>query len=168
MGETDDPPPLTAWAFGTFHAATLAVVLVLLGHADGGLGDALAGLDTLTGIALYLYLWGLTWLVTRRSLADAGVGAEESSGVGRALRSGMLGGVVAGVAFLLGAILVVFVPRVLFSGPYLPLLLITAIGSVVAAVVGSAIGGLFALLDIGLLAVADGATERVGETRRRL
>lgn len=168
MDDGDGVASLTVWAFGTFHVAALAVVLLLFQHADGGLGSALDELDTPTGIGLYLYLWGVTWLVTHRTFRDAGVGTDKPSGIGRTLGRGALGGSGIGVAFLLGALLALFLPRVLFTGPYLPLLLVAAIGSVVAAIAGGIVGVMFAVVDLGLLAVAERLVERGTDATERL
>src|SRR4051812_42331149 len=57
------------WLLGTFHSATLVVVLVWLAYRGGGLGSALSSLNTLVGLGLYVALWATTLFTARRALS---------------------------------------------------------------------------------------------------
>lgn len=173
MAETADqgsaergaPDPLVAWALGAFHAALLVAVLVALGHAADALGE-LGDLNTAVGLALYLVLWVLSWGVGRRVLAEVPASqAAEPDGLSRALRWGALGGAATGAGFLLVTVLVAFVPRALIGGEIVVVAYISLLGAVVAAAVGTVVGGLFALLDVALIRVAGRLAE---PTSRRL
>ncbi|MFC7155726.1 hypothetical protein ACFQPA_09665 [Halomarina halobia] len=151
MGERA-PDPLLVWAFGTFHVAFLVAALVALLHVAAPLGDLLRGLDTVTGLALYLVLWATTWWTARAVLARATVGG----GVDRLalLKQGLLWGGVNGVCFLLALVLVLLGPRLIAEGEFVALVLVAGIGVAVALVVGGLVGGLFALLDLLLFRLA--------------
>lgn len=152
--EHDEPDALIAWSLGAFHAATLVAVLVALGHTAGALGDLLGGLNTVVGLALYLLLWGLSWGATRAVLARVPPAVIETGGTGAAVAWGALGGAGAGAAFLVGLVLVAVAPAILGSGEPLAVVFILSIGATAAAVVGAAVGGLFALLDVALFRLA--------------
>ncbi|WP_254543181.1 hypothetical protein [Halomarina pelagica] len=151
MGE-HAPDSLLVWALGAFHAAFLVASLVALLHVTLSLGDLLRGLDTATGLALYLVLWATTWWTARAVLARATVG--ESVDRLALVKRGVLWGGVAGVCFLLALVLVVLAPRLLVEGEFVALGLVTGIGVVIALVVGGLVGGLFALLDLLLFRLA--------------
>jgi len=146
----DDPPPtveLRAWALASFHVATLVAVGVGLLHAGGLVGDLLSGLGTLPGVALYLLLWGLTWRTNRRWLL-----AHGPPGRG-AVRPALTWGAVTGVGFLLGALVALAVA--LEPADLVVLVIFAGVGAPVAAVVGAAVGGVFALVDAALCSFAD-------------
>lgn len=84
----DESESLIVWSLGAFHAATLVAVLVALGHTAGALGDLLGGLNTVVGLALYLFLWGLSWGATRSVLARVPPATIETGGVGAAVAWG--------------------------------------------------------------------------------
>lgn len=150
----DESESLIVWSLGAFHAATLVAVLVALGHTAGALGDLLGGLNTVVGLALYLLLWGLSWGATRSVLARVPPATIETGGVGAAVAWGALGGAGAGMAFLVGVVLVAIIPALLGGIEPLSVVLILLIGGTVAAVVGAIVGGLFALVDVALFRLA--------------
>lgn len=159
--------PLVAWSLGAFHAAGLVALLIGLGHADGSLGDLLDGLNTATGLALYLVLWGLSWLTTGRVLERVDLSANP----GPAIWWGMVGGSVTGVAFLLVVGLGVILPNLLTDladiGQVAFLVVILSVGVLVAAIVGAVLGAAFAVVDLALYRLAGlvGAQGRAGDAR---
>lgn len=157
--EPDEPDQLVVWSLGAFHAAALVAILVALGHTAGALGDILGGLNTVVGLALYLFLWGLSWGATRGVLARVPPATIETGGAGAAVAWGALGGAGTGAAFLVSVVLVAVAPGILSRGEPLAVVTILSIGGFVAAVVGATIGGLFALVDVALFRLA----RRVGE-----
>lgn len=161
--EHDEPDQLIAWSLGAFHAATLVAVLVVLGHTAGALGNLLGGLNTVVGLALYLLLWGLSWSATRRVLARVPPATIKTGGAGAAVAWGALGGAGAGMAFLVGVVLVAIIPTLLGGIEPLSVVLILLIGGTVAAVVGAIVGGLFALVDVALFRLAGQVGEPIPE-----
>lgn len=150
--DTERGDELRAWALGSFHVAVLTVVALLSVHSSGALGDLLRGLDTATGVVLYLVVWAAGWLATRAALARAPLDGN----VAAALGQGVIWGGAAGVAALLVGLLVVAAPGLLTRGaPLSAFALITGIGGTVALVAGAVVGGLFALLDVALTRLAE-------------
>lgn len=141
--------PLLAWALASFHATLLLVVPLTLVHAvaPGVLGDLLADLDTLVGVALFVVLWGSTWWSNRRYLA-----ASDADDVGSTLVTGAKWGSVTGLPLfgcLVLAVLVATNPA--FAG------LLAVVGAVVAPLVGAVVGAVFAGVDLALDRVARAA-----------
>jgi hypothetical protein len=143
-GDGDDA--LSAWALATFHAAALLVVPLTLAHvvAPDALGDILAGLDTLVGLALFLVLWGSTWWTNRRYLAACAF--ADASGT---LAVGARWGAVTGLP-LLGC---VAVAAFVATNPTFAALVLVA-GGLLAPLVGAVVGVGFAALDVALDRVA--------------
>lgn len=142
----DAPPdPLLAWALAGFHVALLVVVAVTVLHAVGALGDLLGGLGTGTGLWLYAALWALTWLTNRRFLRSATLSATRQS----VLQAAMLGGAT-GVAFLLVLSLTL---GAITLNPVLAVLL-AAVGTPIAVLVGAAVGLIAFGVDMTVVAVA--------------
>src|SRR5260370_610226 len=56
------------FTLGTFHAAVLVAVLVVVLYANGGLASLLSGLSTIAGLALFGALWLTTVWSTDRTL----------------------------------------------------------------------------------------------------
>ncbi|WP_136600674.1 hypothetical protein [Salinigranum halophilum] len=133
---------LSAWALATFHAATLLLVPLTLAHvvAPDALGDLLAGLDTLVGLALFLVLWGATWWTNRRYLA-----ACAFADAGRTLAVGARWGAVTGLPLLGCVVVAAFVA----TNPTFAALVLVA-GGLVAPLVGAVVGALFAAFDVAL------------------
>lgn len=153
------PDPLVVWCLATFHAAFLVAVGVLALHRSGAAGDLLAGLGTLQGFALFLALWTVTWWTTRRWLAEATVDARAGTtpSVGASLVPALKWGGLDGLVFLLFLVAVLLVPNAVAAGTVSAvyvLALLVLVGSLVAAVVGALVGGLFALVDLALLRAA--------------
>ncbi|MBX0297160.1 hypothetical protein [Haloarcula nitratireducens] len=141
---------LLPWALGTVDVVSFALVGVVAAHAAGVLGGLLQGLNTLAGVAVFLYLWAIfvlaaRWVLSTASLADASLRAL-------ALR-GVAAGGASGVAFLLGILAVTAVPQLLTSQP-LSALLIVLIGTVVAAPIGALVGLVLGGVDIALYRAA--------------
>lgn len=149
-------PTLLEWALGSFHAATLLVVPLLLIHLDDGLSGALAGGGTLVGAGLYLALLASTVVTVRAILAPSAL--EERRGLRGTVHTvgwGLAGGAVNGIVFLL----------VVLAGAFLALLLtrpaevaglpvVAVLGIPAAAVVGVALGLVFVVVDLVALRVA--------------
>lgn len=137
-----DADPLLAWALASFHAAAFLVVPLALAHAVApeAVGGLLGGLDTLVGVALYLVLWGSTWLSNRKYVA-----ASDFDDAWGTLRAGARYGTVTGLPLLLCIVLAVaVVVNPIFAGVLL------VVGSVVAPLVGAVIGSLFAGVDLAV------------------
>lgn len=158
-----------SWLLGSFNTAMLMLALLLLAYPRGGLGQLLAGLSTLSGLALYVALWATSVYAAGRALQgldlfDPGVGGAF---FGRALRWGAF----TGVAFLVELALVqltgaigggsVTLSSLLFFVPF------GVIASLVAAVVGALVGVTLGAADLAavrlsaLLAGAAGSAERI-------
>jgi len=150
-GPTPGDDPLLAGSLAAFHVATLAVGSVLLLHAVGALGSLLQGVGTATGLALYLALWGVTWLTNRRWLAATALQGPRGTVV-----PGAKWGIVTGVGFLPVVLVVV---GVTVREPLLVAAL-AVVGTPVATLVGAITGAGFAALDLAVVAagrrLADG------------
>lgn len=153
-----------SWALGTFNAAALALVLLLLLYPRGRFGDTLTGLSTLTGLALYVALWATTVYATHRALHGIDLLGNARAGeafFGRALRWGGF----TGIAFLveLAAIQMISVIvagdlRPLASLPFL--IPFGVIASLVAFVVGALIGVTLGALDLAGIRLSRSLVER--------
>ncbi|MDS0280911.1 hypothetical protein [Haloarcula onubensis] len=152
---------LSVWAFAAFDTVLFVLVALVPVHAAGALADLLSGLSTLLGFALFGYLWLLGGLAVRWVLS----GATLDDAVTTLARRGAAAGGVAGVAFLLG-VLVVAVGPGLVAGTIQPLsvLLVGGIGSAVAAVVGSVVGLLLGAADLAVYRVAGYALTGTGDS----
>lgn len=83
MAERDAGRRLLAETLGTFHAAALVALLVLLSHLGGSLPGLLGGAGSVTGTLLFGLLWLTTWWTARRALTEytrGGKGGRESRG----------------------------------------------------------------------------------------
>lgn len=149
-------PSLLVWAAGTFHAAGLVVLLVAALHLADAAGDVLAGLGTVPGALVYLYLWALVTWTTRRALAASGVTAADPPDGRAALLAGGIWGGATGVLFFGGLFLAVAAFLVLTAGiGAVPVaLLVGLVGGLLAVLVGAVVGVLFALVDLALLRAA--------------
>lgn len=144
----NEPDSLVVWGLSTFHAALLVAVLVTLLYVYAPLGKLLQGLSTIVGLAVYLVLWATTWWTTRAALRRESV-LEGATTIG-VVEQGIAWGAITGVIFLLGIVLLVLTPQFLPQGYVVSLAFISAIGSVVAFVIGALVGGMFALIDVFL------------------
>ncbi len=155
-------PRRFAFALGTFHAGTLVVVGVLLAYRNGGV-ESLGDLNTVLGLGLFALLWAASVAGTEWALRDVRVHTLDV-----ALRRGIAGGVRSALL-----VLVVVIVFVVASVPFgltdegglagLGNMLVVALyivgvygvlGGVVAAVVGGAIGFVFAVIDWLVLCLA--------------
>ena len=139
-----------AWSFATFHTAVLVAAGVSVLHLTGTLGDALAGLDTATGLVVYAALWATTWATNRRVLAAA----APDGPVGSLLLAGSVWGAVTAAAFVLELVALLGVSRVLGGDVAvtripLSLLGVLVIVLAVAGIVGGVVGAVLALVDAG-------------------
>ena len=137
-----DVDTLLVWALASFHAAAFLVVPLALAHAIApeAVGDLLGGLDTLVGIALYLVLWGSTWLSNRRYVA-----ATDFADPWRTFRAGARYGTVTGLPLLACVVLAVaVVVNPVFAGVLL------VAGVIVAPLVGAVIGSVLAAVDLAV------------------
>ncbi|MBV0923927.1 hypothetical protein KTS45_06895 [Halomicroarcula limicola] len=141
---------LLPWALGTVDVVAFALVGVVAAHAAGALGGFLRGLNTLAGVAVFLYLWAIFVLAARWVLSAASLADDSLRSL--ALRGVAVGGV-GGTAFLLGILAVTAVPQLLVSQP-VSALLVVLIGIVVAAPVGALVGLVLGGLDIALYRAA--------------
>jgi hypothetical protein len=139
------PDSLLRWTLASFHATTLLVAPLALLYAVDALGSLLRGVDTATGLGLYLALWGLTWWTNGRWLA-----ATRLDGPRGAIRPAATWGAVTGVGFLIAllAAVAVALPDPVFVA------VLALVGAPVSALVGAVAGAGFAALD--LLIVATG------------
>src|SRR5215216_5310593 len=93
------PRALLGFALGTFHAALLLLVLILVTYWTGGLEDALGESSALVGLLLFAALWGVSWVSAHRVLGA--VELEELRFTSDGIAFGALWGGFSGVGFLL-------------------------------------------------------------------
>jgi hypothetical protein len=148
---------LVVFTLGTFHAAVLIAVLVVVLYANGGLASLLSGLSTVAGLALFGALWLTTVWSTDRTLRGAFTVAPWTSVpadtlVARAAwRGGINGimflacvGVIAGISAAFNGDLALGVIGAGF-------LILATVGAAAAFVIGFLVGLLFACIDLGLV-----------------
>jgi hypothetical protein len=140
---TDDP--LAAWGVGTLHASLFVLAPVVVAHAGGALGDLLAGVGTLAGLALFAYLWAAVGLASRRWLRGVDPDRPLDAATG-----GATWGAAAGLGFLPGVVLAVLVAT--GNLPLAAVLLLA--GALVAPLVGATSGALLAVVDVAFLRTA--------------
>jgi hypothetical protein len=149
---------LVEWSLATFHASAFVLVIVLFLYSRDALGPALGGLNTLLGLALFLALWGTTYLTTCRALEGLDLLSEGNRRLfaRRAFRWGAANG----MAFLalLGVVLVASAVFVSPSG-LLPVLFVAPFALISSAVVGAVVGTVFSAIDLALLALARALAE---------
>ena len=146
---------LLVWTLASFHAAGFTLGFVVPAYASGGLSDVLPGFGTLPGVVGYAYLWGLSYLATRWVLTEDVLAETLDGRVSSVLVRGSGSGGLVGMAALLGPLLLVSVPDlVIGDGDPTSFVLIVAIGSGVAVVVGAAVGLVFTVLDVAAVRAA--------------
>jgi hypothetical protein len=94
-----DDGRLLALALGTFHAVLLTLALVLLLFLTVDLGDALDGLSTPAGLAVFAALWATSVYCAHRGMRDAELRPGEAASAGRVLRNGETWGAWNGMLF---------------------------------------------------------------------
>lgn len=151
-----DADALEAWAVSTFDVVVFGLTGVLVAHASDVLSGALAGLGTLEGVAVFGYLWVLTFLAVRWALAEGGLARTDEGALHTLVIRGAVAGALVGAGFLLGVILAVAVVNVA-SGAWalrgdgvLPFVFVALLGGSLAAVVGAFVGAVFVLVDASL------------------
>jgi hypothetical protein len=163
MPDLEAPAPapdgagLAFW-LGTLHAALLMLVLVLLLHVRGDLGDTLASLNTLVGLALFALLWGVAVYATSRAIEGLDLLAPAFDEV---VRRGLKWGAMAGLLLFapLAGLIVVGLTADALTGRqdaavFLVVPLYVVPGAILAALAGGATGFLAALVDTLILPLA--------------
>lgn len=148
-----------AWALGTFHACVLGVLILMLLYPRGVLGQTLAGLETLTGLLIFIALWATSVWTTRHAIADAVWLSTDPTDRGVFFSHALRWGAATGVLFLveLGAI---FLVRTLIVAPS-AITSAGALGLAGFAVFGGAIGMLFASVIGGVVGVTLGGVDLI-------
>lgn len=154
------PPRDLAWALGAFHAALLMVLLVVLAHETADLGGILDSIGTARGLLVYAALLASTWWTASRALRSAGPEPPPNVAVG----AGIAWGGANGVMFLAALVAIVVAPNIDAFEP--ALVLVLGFFTAGAAAVGGFAGGLFALLDWGLMRAAAALTRERSASRR--
>lgn len=153
MDRRRDPALIVGWALAAFHSTTLVVMLVTLLYLWAPVGELLAGLQTVVGLALYLVLWATTlwtnkhWPRDTRLTID-GTAINSSSFLRTSFKWGGVTGSVFFIALVILAVAAQTVPTSLFP------LVIVLIGVIVAFVIGGITGCIFAFTDLALLRIA--------------
>lgn len=158
-----DDMRLVTFGLGTFHAVMITLVPLLALYLTVVLGEALTGLNTLLGFAIFGALWATSVYCTSRGMRDAGFQLGITPRVVGVLNNAVTWGAWNGVLFfwcLLGAGIVVLLAVALSKG-------MTQAGGVVvfgvvafgagtifATFIGAFIGCLLAAIDLVLLALA--------------
>src|SRR5688572_24543675 len=160
MTQTRRVNSLLWWVLGSFHTSLFGLALLLLLYPRGRFGDTLAGLSTLSGLAIFIALWATTLFTTRRALAGLNWLDDEPRQMAVFFRRALRWGGVNGMLFLaaLGLIVVasaVAAARGSITTPALTFfVLFGAIGLVVSYVVGALVGVTLGAVDIAALRVA--------------
>jgi len=141
------------WSLATFHASAFVLAIIFLLYSRDALGQALSGLNTILGLALFVALWATTYLTTCRALEGLDLLGERDHLLfaRRAFRWGAANG----MAFL-GVLGVVLIASAVFVSPtaLLPVLFVAPFALVVSAIVGALVGVIFSAVDLLLLALA--------------
>ena len=152
---------VVAWALGTFHAASLVILLVLPLYLSGGLTSVLTSLSTASGLALFGALWLTTvWSTHHAPHGALGTGLKLSVPLREVIIRAVLRGGLNGLAFLAFLAVILGISAVL-NGQLASVItlvvvggLVFAFGAVIAYLVGGLLGGLFACIDIGLISLS--------------
>jgi hypothetical protein len=167
LGDAKAAPPLLLWALASFHAATLVFAVVfylLLSERLRGFFGEVSDVNTSIGLTAFAVLWMSSFVGTMRALSQ--VISKRLVPIDRLnmIGNGGYGGVFAGLVFLaIGACIVIAVvsTAVVLEGNPLavfPVIIIgfviATIGSIVAAVIGGAVGILAGLVDTIMLELA--------------
>lgn len=157
---TGDRSGVLAWALGTFHACAVGLLLLLLIFPGGGLGPLLGGLDTTTGLVIFIALWATSVWTTRRALSGGEWLADPVQRrvfFSRALRWGAA----TGVLFLAELGVVVFARTLVVAPGSIGLngivggaAFVATFGTLFAFVIGGVLGVVLGGLDLLALAVA--------------
>lgn len=146
---------LVVFALGTFHAAALIVVLVVVLYAAGPLSSLLSSLSTVAGLALFGALWLTTVWSAHRTLRGAFTATLRTSlPVPEMIERAIWNGGVNGVAFLAFLGLILAISSVVNGALGLVVfgaLVLATLGAVVAFLLGCLFGLLFVVIDIALV-----------------
>jgi hypothetical protein len=157
-------PPLLVWTLSTANTVLFVLALVVPSYASGGLSDVLPNLSTALGVGIFLSLWVVVWATTRWLLGR--VDPEEDSLARLALWGGV-SGALDGIVFLLGIVLGLGLPTALVTSlQLLSIVLVAAIGTPIAAVVGAVVGLTGLVVDLAVLWAADHIRPRPRPDRR--
>ena len=150
-----------AWALGTFHTSVVGIALLLLVYPGGGLGVTLGGLNTLTGLALFVALWTTTVFTTGRAIRGLRLIGDDRTETGAFYRRALRWGAANGVLFLISLVVILVVNALLTAAPSVQIGAILAlaafegiIGSFVAFAIGALVGLVLAGLDLVALRIA--------------
>ena len=159
---------LIVWSFATFHASAFVLVAITFIYRGGGLGQALQGLNTAVGFALFLALWTTTVITTRSALHGLGLATpspiDGGKFVWRALRWGAINGITffgALAAVVVAGLILANVSQMTQSVAVPTALQTVAIaglylffGSIFAFAIGAVVGVVFGGIDLILLGIA--------------
>jgi hypothetical protein len=160
MSDTPRVNGLLAWVLGTFHTSLFGLALLLLLYPRGGFGAALGGLNTLSGLAIFVALWATTLFTTRRALTGLNWLEDEPAQMAIFFRRALRWGAVNGMLFLAALCAILFASALATArGPTpSPALIffavIAVIGLLVSYVVGALVGVTLGAVDIAALRVA--------------
>jgi hypothetical protein len=155
------------WMLGTFHTVVLGVALLLLAYPGGGLGSLLSSLSTLSGIALFIALWGTTLFCTRNALAGLDWLSDDAHVMGAFFWRAMRWGAANGMLFLVALIAMQLVSAATtpatrgnfqLGGALFAVLLYGSFGTIFAAAIGAVVGVTLGALDIAALRIARSTT----------
>lgn len=139
---------LVGWSLGVLHASLLLTVFVAVAYKTGNFASLLSGIGTFGGLALGLWLGGLSVAASTWALRGTVLGEPDTR---RLVERAMIAGGVAGALFIDGLFLVTLALSGEFVWEYLA---VAVIGGVFGFVGGSLVGALFMALDVGLLRLA--------------
>ncbi|WP_018256337.1 hypothetical protein [Halomicrobium katesii] len=147
---------LTAWTLATTNTVGFVLAVLVPAYASGGLSDVLPSLNTAVGVAAFLALWLVVGVTTHWLLGH--VDPSSDSPVRLTLWAGSCGAL-AGIVFLVGIVVGLGVPAaVVGSFGLRTVVLLAAVGTPVAAIVGAVVGIAAGLLDVVLLRIAGRVT----------
>lgn len=153
MDRRRESDPLVGWGLAAFHAATLVVLLVILLFLWAPVGELLAGLQTVVGLALYLVLWATTWWTNHHWLRDTRLTMDESATNSSSfLRTSFRWGGVTGSVFFVALVILAVAPQTVPTSLF-PLVIVL-IGVIVAFAIGGILGCIFGFADLALLRIA--------------
>jgi len=166
-----DRSGLLAFAVGTFHACAVGLLLLLPLYPTGGLGGLLGGLETVTGLLIFVALWATSVWTTRHALAGGAWLSAEPGPRGVFFGQALRWGAATGMLFL-AELGLIFLVRTLIVAPGVlqPLGVLAfgafagSIGMIFAFVIGGVIGVTLGALDLVALTAAQGI-RRPGERR---
>ena len=148
---------LFVWSLASFHTTLFAVALLTLVYFGGVLGEALGSLDTVTGLALFVSLWGVTFWSTRRAAQDLmWARPDQPLRLADMIRQGMVWAGANGALFLLALLTVVGISAAVAErNPTLLALPVLAVtGAPFSYTLGVVVGFLFGVLGWALFALS--------------